>query len=61
MKQPVGCNLRDLGETFSELPKTSMIPGSTHTKYIDRGSPVFMAPVTQTDSQLGQGIQDWTK
>ena len=29
-----------------------MIPGSTHTKYKDRGSPTFMAPESQIDSQL---------
>ena len=42
----------DLGEARSELAKTSMILGSTHTKHIDRGSPAFMAPETQIDSQL---------
>ena len=52
MKQPIVCKLGDLGEAHSELVKTIMIPGSTHTKHIDRGSPVFMAPETQVDSQL---------
>ena len=52
MKQPVVCQLGDLGEARSELAKTSMIPGSTHMKQIDRGSPAFMAPETQIDSQL---------
>ena len=52
MKQPIVCQLGDLGEARSELAKTSMILGSTHTKHIDRGSPAFMAPETQIDSQL---------
>ena len=52
MKQPIVCQLGDLGEARSELAKTSMIAGSTDTKHIDRGSPAFMAPETQTDSQL---------
>ena len=42
----------DLSEARSELAKTSMILGSTHTKHIDRGSPAFMARETQIDSQL---------
>ena len=29
-----------------------MIPGSAHTTHIDTGSPAFMAPETQIDSQL---------
>ena len=52
MKQPIVCKLGDLGEACSELAKTIMIPGSTHTKHIDRGGPAFMAPETQVDSQL---------
>ena len=52
MKQPIVCQLGDLGEARSELVKTSMIPGSTHTKHIHRGSPAFMAAETQIDSQL---------
>ena len=52
MKQPIVCQLGDLGEARSELAKTSMILGSTHTKHIDRGSPAFMAPETQIDLQL---------
>ena len=52
MKQPIICQLGDLGEARSELAKTSIIPGSTHTKHIDRRSPVFMAPERQIDSQL---------
>ena len=52
MKQPIVCQLGDLGEARSELAKTSIIPGSTHTKHIERDSPVFMAPERQIDSQL---------
>ena len=52
MKQPIVCQLGDLGEARSELAKTCMIPGSTHMKHIDRSSPAFMAPETQIDSQL---------
>ena len=52
MKQTILCKLGDLGEARSELAKTIMIPGSTHTKYKDRGSFAFMAPETQVDSQL---------
>ena len=52
MKQPIVCQLGDLGEARSELVKSSMIPGSTHTKHIERGSPAFMAAETQIDSQL---------
>ena len=52
MKQPIVCQLGDLGEARSELAKISMIPGSTHMKQVDRGSPAFMAPETQIDSQL---------
>ena len=35
MKQPIVCQLGDFGEESSELAKTSMIPGSTHTKHIE--------------------------
>ena len=42
-KQPIVCKLGNLGEARSE---------STHMKHIDRGSPAFMAPETQVDSQL---------
>ena len=52
MKQPIVCQLGGLGKTRSELAKTSMIPGSTHTKHKDRGSPAFMAPESEIDSQL---------
>ena len=52
MKQPIVCQLGDLGEARSELTKTNMILGSTQTKHIDRGCPVLMAPETQFDSQL---------
>ena len=52
MKQPIVCKLGDLGEARSQLAKTIMIPGSTHTKHIDRSSPAFMAPETKVDSQL---------
>ena len=52
MKKPIKCKLGDLGEARSELAKTIMIPGNTHRKHMDRGSPAFMAPETQVDSQL---------
>ena len=52
IKQPIACQLGGLGVSRSELAKTSMIPESTHTKHIDRGTPAFMTPETQIDSQL---------
>ena len=52
MKQSIVRKLGDLGEARSELAKTIMIPGNTHRKHMDRGSPAFMAPETQVDSQL---------
>ena len=53
----------DLAEARSELAKTSIIPGSTHKKHIDRGSPAFMAPKTQIDPQLlaTAGLNDFKK
>ena len=54
MKQPIVCKLGDLGETRSELAKSSMIPASIHTKHIDRSGPAFVTPETQIDSQLLQ-------
>ena len=47
MKQPIVCQFGDLGEARSELAKASMIPESTLTKHIDRGSSAFMAPETE--------------
>ena len=51
MKQPIVCQLGGLSEAHSELAKTSMIPGSTHTKHKDRSSPAFMAPESEIYSQ----------
>ena len=62
-KQPIICKMGDLGEARSIVTQTCIVPGNTQTRFINRGSPAFMAPEIQIESQLleSAGIKDFKK
>ena len=55
-KQPIICKLGDLGEARSIVAKTCIVPRNTWTRFINRGSPAFMAAGVQIEGQLLESV-----
>ena len=51
-EQPIVCKLGDRGKARSAFAQTCMVTWNTHTRFITRGSTVFMAPEILIQEEL---------